>query len=118
MKRIAFDKLTRFGYRAGFPGYLLEHSAHPTRRFVIARTSQPFDFANPLAGCKLNKDWGVYDWESGASLAKLGFGYCKTMARAEDHARAHLFTLGEEKIAKHIEGCLVKVATLTLKGES
>ena len=56
MKRIKFDKLTRFGYRAGFPGYLLEHSAHPTRRFVIARTSQPFDRTNPLVGCKLNKD--------------------------------------------------------------
>ena len=117
MKKITFDKLTIYGYRSGFPGYLLEHSAHPTRQFVIARTSQPLDRTNPLAGCKLNKNWVVYDWESGVSLAKLGFGHCKTMARAEDHARAHLFTLGEEKIAKYIEGCLMKAATLQLKGE-
>ena len=117
MKRTTFDKLTRYGYRAGFPGYLLEHSAHPTRRFVIARTSNVIDKANPMAGYSLRKDWGVYDWESGAPLVKLGFGYCKAMTRAEDHARAHLFTLGEEKIAKHIEECLVKVATLMLKGD-
>lgn len=39
MKKITFGKFTPWGVRANFPGYLLTHSAHPGREFVIAQGS-------------------------------------------------------------------------------
>ena len=117
MKKIKFDKLTIYGYRSGFPGYLLEHSQHPGRQFVIARSSKPLDMRNPVL-FKLLDGWGLYERASGVSLNKLLNVRSKTMARAEDCSRSALFTVGEGRLVQHIESCLANVATLTLKGES
>ena len=116
MKKITFDKLTIYGYRSGFPGYLLEHSQHPGRQFVIARCSKPLDKRNPVL-FKLLNEWGLYERASGVPLGKLLSVYSKTRARAEDRSRSALFTVGEEQLVQYIESCLANVATLTLKGE-
>lgn len=116
MKKITFDKLTIYGYRSGFPGYLLEHSQHPGRQFVIARASKPLDKRNPVL-FKLLDEWGLYERASGVSLNKLLNVYSKTMARAEDRSRSALFTVGEEQLVQHIERRLANAATLALKGE-
>jgi len=120
MKKIAFSKLTKYGYRPGFPGYLLEHSAHPTRKFVAARPSAPRNESRPLEGYKTSKGWAIYELESGAPLhfSETGFLRAPTLATLEDKARSCLFSVSEEQLAACIEQRRVYVATRMLKGET
>lgn len=120
MKKVTFSKLTVFGYRPGFPGYLLEHSAHPTRKFVIARTSVPRDRSRPLEGYNVGKGWAAYEMESGVPLAfpTMGVLRASTRERLVDMVRSALFLVSEAQIAERVSDFRSLVATKMLKGET
>lgn len=117
MKKIAFSKLTKYGYRPGFPGYLLEHSAHPTRKFVIAHPSVPRDKSRPLEGYKTREGWAAYEMESGAPLAFPTMGVLRASTREKlvDMVRSALFLVSEAQVTARVEQWRVSVATTILE---
>lgn len=74
MKKVTFDKATEirlgqshgYTHRLDFPGYLLTHSDHPGREFVVARssTSPPYDFLD----WSFTTGWSVYDRVTGIRI--------------------------------------------------
>lgn len=118
MKKVTFSKLTMFGYRSKFPGYLLEHPAHPTRKFVIATVSFPTNLGDPLRDYGETGEWGLYDLESGVPLSKLGITPKRTRHALQVKARNVLYIISEAQIAERVSDFRSLVATKMLKGET
>lgn len=118
MKKVTFSKLTMFGYRPEFPGYLLEHPAHPTRKFVIAAVTFPTNPGDPLREYGETGEWGVYDLESGVPLSKLGITPERTRHALRVKARNILYAISEARIAERVSDFRSLVATKILKGET
>ena len=114
MKRITFDKLTKYGLRANYPGYLFTHSAHPGREFAIARASRSKEGSGE--GFRMIDEGHLYDRAAGVSLLRLVPAE-PTMKEMEEQAMAKLFAVSAAQIDERVAAMQVYVATYTLQGE-
>lgn len=115
MKRITFDKAIKLelgGWRKDYPGYLFEHSAHPGREFVIARSS-----ATRSGILRLLGTWGLYDRVSGIALTTV-MDFRPTRKEVEEEAWCALFRHSPEKIQASIERKVIERMTKILEGEA
>lgn len=114
MKRITFDKLSRYGFRPNYPGYLFTHSAHPGREFTIARGSVSDPGSREIY--RMTGEWNLYDRASGVSLMRL-LKPAPTMKGMEERAMAGLFAVTTAQIEDRITAMQIHAATHSLTGE-
>lgn len=115
MKRITFDKAVRLdlgegGWRKDYPGYLLRHTEHPGRDFVIARGSKTFHDGT----WRMIEKWYVYDRATGLSITSE-MGTRRTRSEMEEHAIARLYNISPEGLARSIETKVMKRMTQILQ---
>jgi hypothetical protein len=114
MKKVTFDKPTKFGfYRKEVTGYLFTHSNHPGREFIVARGTKP---APHLAeGFEYDKDWYAFERVSGIPI---GDSRAPTRTASFGRAIERLSAVTPEYIDERVEANKLKFATAVLRSGS
>jgi hypothetical protein len=111
MKKVTFDKPTKFGfYRKGVTGYLFTHSQHPGREFIVARGTKPIP--QNEEGFRYDKDWYAYEMASGAFISG---SRATTRGASLSRAIERLCIVTPEHIDERIESAKLKFATAVLR---
>ena len=110
MKKINFDKVTKYGVRQ-VVGYVIKHSCHPNRQFVICRGTKTYNDAS----YKVLDNWAVYDRTTGVQIP--GFGIPKTRKEMEETLLTRLYKYTPEAIQLKVENQQLRIATHILTGE-
>ena len=112
MKKIIFDKQTRFGLvRRGMVGYLFTHSAHPGREFLVTRGTKRTSTEDNV---RFNKFWYAFEYPAGTPLTSADEA-AATRAGAHELALAVLHTLTPEQLDARREKWRVTFATAVLR---
>lgn len=112
MKKIIFDKQTKFGQvRGGLVGYLFTHTAHPGREFLVTRGTK-----RTLAedDAQFNGFWYAFEYPAGTPLTVKGTA-CTTREGAYELALAKLHTITPEQLDERRENWRVAFATAVLR---
>jgi len=112
MKKIIFDKQTRFGLvRRGMVGYLFTHSAHPGREFLVTRgTKRTYSEDN----VQFNGFWYAFEYPAGTPLTEKGYA-AKTRREEHENALAKLHTITPEQLDARREKWRITFATAVLR---
>lgn len=112
MKKIIFDKQTRFGLtRRGLVGYLFTHPAHPGREFLVTRGTKRTFTEDDV---RFDGFWYAYEYPAGTPVLDTGT-VATTRARAHERALAKLHTITPEQLDERRENWRITFATAVLR---
>jgi hypothetical protein len=112
MKKVIFDKQTKFGLvRRGMVGYLFTHSAHPGREFLVTRgTNRTYSEGN----VQFNGFWYAFEYPAGTPLTDKG-NATKTRREEHENALATLHAITPEQLDERRERWRITFAAAVLR---
>ena len=112
MKKVSFDKQTRFGrVRMGMVGYLFTHPAHPGREFLVTRGTERTSTEDDV---QFSGFWYAFEYPAGTPLTSAEEASA-TRARAHERALAKLHTITPEQLDERREKWRITFATAVLR---
>ena len=112
MKKVIFDKQTKFGLvRRGMVGYLFTHPAHPGREFLVTRGTKRTYIESDV---QFNGFWYAFEYPAGTPLTDIGKA-TKTRREAHENALAVLHTTTPEQLDERRDQWRTTLATAILR---
>lgn len=112
MKKVTFDKQTKFGLvRRGMVGYLFTHPAHPGREFLVTRGTKRTYTEDDV---QFSRFWYAFEYPAGTPLTdkdRVG----TTRKGAHELALAMLHTITPEQLDARREKWRITFATAVLR---
>jgi hypothetical protein len=112
MKKVIFDKQTKFGLtRRGVVGYLFTHSAHPGREFLVTRGTKRTPTEEDV---QYNGFWYAFEYPAGTPVLGTG-AEATTRKETYERALAKLHTITPEQLDERRENWRITFATAVLR---